>query len=64
MISGASKEDIRATITSGQLLDQQMALAGALRNYGSDEAFLQELLPFLDEEVTAKMSSLPRNRSA
>lgn len=63
LLSDATKEEIRSAIESERLLDQRMAVAGAVRNYGGDEDFIDELLPLLDDEVAAKLPALLRNRA-
>lgn len=60
LVRGVSKDRIRSAIRSDRLFDQRMAVAGAMRNYGNDTAFLDELSPYFDNEVTEKLETLPR----
>jgi hypothetical protein len=60
LTTDASKDQIRAAIKSKNLFDQRMAIAGALRHFGNDDDFVEEIFPFFDREV---VSCLPRLRT-
>ncbi len=62
LLSGTGRDAILSTIKSESLFDRRMAVAAAMRNYGSDREFVQNLLPLLDSEVTDKLPTLPKNK--
>lgn len=64
LLGSVSKAQIRAAIKSVNLFDQRMAIAGAVRNFGNDNAFLDEIRPFFDQEVAASFSRLLVKRTS
>jgi len=59
LLGNVSKDEIRTAIKSESLFDQRMAIAGAVRKFGNDKEFLQEILPFCDDEVLTTLPCFP-----
>lgn len=63
LLDGVTKEQIGLGIESNELLTRRIAIAGALRNYGDDVAFMAKIEGLCDVEVRAELPNLPRRRS-
>jgi hypothetical protein len=63
LLPNTTKEEIRGAIRSVKMFDQRMGIASVCRNFGTDQGFLQEIIPYLDNEVKETLSRLPRNRA-
>jgi hypothetical protein len=62
LLSGVQKDDIRPAFRSKSLFDQRMAVAATVRNFGDDEAFIQETVPLLDDETIDVLSTIRKLR--
>jgi hypothetical protein len=63
LLTSARKDEVQSRLRSPALFDQRMAVAAAMRNFGGDEGFIDEVCHSIDDEVAEIVPTLPRNRS-
>lgn len=62
LLDGVTEEQICSAIKADNVLVQRIAIAGALRNYGDDIAFMAKVEELCDTEVEGALPTLPRRR--
>lgn len=62
LAAGATREHVRILVSSNARFLQRLGVAGAIRNYGGDSAFIAELAPMFDDEVEEKIADLLQSR--
>ncbi len=60
LTESAQRDGIREAINSDSVSVRRLAMAAAMRNYGDDGAFIQELIHSFDDSIAEWLGTMPR----